>query len=127
MAGKKYTRSEVIGSVTEKTGLDRQNVRLILDCLLEDIKAALRNNKTIELRGFGTFEVKLRKGREKARNPKTGETVSVDSHGSAIFRPGRELKHAVWNLPGTADSAPPDEPPRRNAHSLKNPPFIDDE
>jgi integration host factor subunit beta len=98
MARKKYTRSEVIDSVAEKAGLDQQEVRKVMDYILDDIKTALADNKIIELRGFGTFEVKSRKGREKARNPKTGELVSVDSHGSAIFRPGRELKQAVWNL-----------------------------
>ncbi|MDR0569498.1 MAG: integration host factor subunit beta [Spirochaetaceae bacterium] len=99
MAGKKYTRSEITDAVTEKTGMDPQNVRTILDCLLEEIKTALSNNKIIELRGFGTFEVKLRKGREKARNPKTGATVSVDPHGIAIFRAGKALKQTVWDLP----------------------------
>ena len=54
--------------------------------------------KVIELRGFGTFEVRTRKGREKARNPKTGDLVAVDTHGVAVFRPGKELKDLVWNL-----------------------------
>lgn len=102
MAGKKYTRSEVVDSVAEKTGMDQKNVRAVIDCLLDDLKAALIKKKIIELRGFGTFEVKVRKGREKARNPKTGESVSVDSHGIAIFRPGRELKQDVWSLVGNA-------------------------
>ncbi|MDR2535498.1 MAG: integration host factor subunit beta [Treponema sp.] len=100
MAGRKYTRSEVVSSVAGKTGMDQQNVRLVIGCLLDDIKAALIENKIIELRGFGTFEVKVRKGREKARNPKTGEPVVVDSHGIAIFRAGKELKQEVWNLVG---------------------------
>ena len=52
---------------------------------------------TAELRGFGTFEVRVRKGKEKARNPKTGEIVSVDKHGVAVFRAGRELKEELWD------------------------------
>ena len=54
--------------------------------------------QTVELRGFGTFEVKLRKGRKRARNPKTGAIVSVEDHGVASFRPGRELKKAAWTI-----------------------------
>ena len=53
---------------------------------------------TAELRGFGTFEVRIRKGKEKARNPKTGEIVSVDQHGVAVFRAGRELKEELWDI-----------------------------
>jgi integration host factor subunit beta len=62
------------------------------------IKEALVKRHVIELRGFGTFEIKIRGGRQKARNPKTGEVVSVNSHGTACFRPGRDLKSAVWKL-----------------------------
>ena len=61
-------------------------------------KDGLKEDRVIELRGFGTFEIRTRKGREKARNPKTGDLVSVETHGVAIFRPGKELKDAVWNL-----------------------------
>ena len=66
--------------------------------LFEEIKDGLKEDRVIELRGFGTFEIRTRKGRDKARNPKTGDIVAVETHGVAIFRPGKELKDAVWNL-----------------------------
>lgn len=62
------------------------------------MKRALVEGKTVELRGFGTFEIRVRKGRERARNPKTGEIVKVEDHGVAVFRPGKELKDSVWNV-----------------------------
>jgi len=40
MAGKKYTRSEVVDSVTKKTGMNQKDVRIVIDCLLDDLKAA---------------------------------------------------------------------------------------
>ena len=70
----------------------------IVDTLLFEIKEALASGSVIELRGLGTFEVKVRKGRQCARNPRTGETVSVENHGVAVFRPGKELKNRVWDL-----------------------------
>ncbi|GHV44665.1 DNA-binding protein HU [Spirochaetia bacterium] len=95
---KKYTKAEIVDSLYEKTGMSRKEIRTIIDLFIDDIKDSLVKNMVIELRGFGTFEIKVRKGRQKARNPKTGETVSVTSHGIASFRPGRELKQDVWNL-----------------------------
>ena len=50
-----------------------------------------------------SFEVRIRKGREKARNPKTGDVVSVDRHGVALFRAGKELKDFVWDITGGKD------------------------
>jgi integration host factor subunit beta len=97
MVGKKVTKADIIDSIYEKTGTNRKEIRLLIDFFIDDIKEALVKGRIIELRGFGTFEIRVRKGRQKARNPKTGEMVSVTSHGIAAFRPGRELKQAVWN------------------------------
>ena len=99
MTGKKITKIEIIDSVYEKTGINRKDIKTAVDLALEEIKDALTKGTLIELRGFGTFEIRIRKGRQKARNPKTGETVSVSSHGIAAFRAGKELRQSVWNLP----------------------------
>lgn len=98
MSQNKMTKIDLVESVFTDTNVERKAVQEVVDSLLEKIKDALKNGSTIELRGFGTFELRVRKGREKARNPKTGEKVSVASHTVAIFRPGKDLKSAVWNL-----------------------------
>jgi integration host factor subunit beta len=100
MAGKKVTKADIVDSVYQKTGMSRKEIRTVVDLFLDEIKDALIEQMIIELRGFGTFEIRVRKGRQKARNPKTGESVSVNSHGIAAFRPGRELKQDVWSLGG---------------------------
>jgi integration host factor subunit beta len=105
MAGRKFTKADIVDSVYQKTGMSRKEIRFIIDLFIDEIKDALTNGMVIELRGFGTFEIKIRKGRQKARNPKTGDIVSVNSHGIAAFRPGRELKQDVWNLKGEGNSS----------------------
>lgn len=98
MATNKLTKAEIIDNIQERLGLNRPDVHSVIDEFFEEIKQGLEDDRVIELRGFGTFEVRTRKGREKARNPKTGELVAVDTHGVAVFRPGKELKDFVWNL-----------------------------
>jgi integration host factor subunit beta len=98
MVGSKYTKAEIVDSIYNKTGLNRKEIRDVMDIFIDEIKDALVKRRVIELRGFGTFEVRVRKGRQKARNPRTGEILSVNSHGSAVFRAGKELKQDVWNL-----------------------------
>jgi integration host factor subunit beta len=97
-AGQKVTKVDIVDSVYEKTGMSRKEIRTVVDLFIDEIKDALIEQQVIELRGFGTFEVRVRKGRQKARNPRTGELVSVNSHGIAAFRPGRELKQDVWKI-----------------------------
>ena len=93
-----YTKADIVDAIYNKTGTSRKDIRDVVDLFIDEIKAALISRKVIELRGFGTFEIKIRKGRQKARNPKTGEILSVNSHGIAAFRAGKELRQDVWNL-----------------------------
>ena len=94
----KLTKAAIIENINEKLGVNKIEIHQIIDELFEEIKDGLKSNRINQLRGFGTFEVRIRKGREKARNPKTGDVVSVDRHGVAIFRAGKELKDFVWDI-----------------------------
>jgi len=98
MPAKKYTKADIIDALYEKTGITRAQIRNAVDLVFEEMKEALTRRQIIELRGFGTFEVKIRKARSQARNPRTGESIDVCSHGAVVFRSGKELKQAVWTL-----------------------------
>ncbi|MDR2965395.1 MAG: integration host factor subunit beta [Treponema sp.] len=98
MAEKKFTKQDIIDAIYEKTGMNRTESRNVMDLIIDEMKAALLRRQVIELRGFGSFEVKVRKARPRARNPRTGETISIRAHGAVAFRAGRELKQAVWNI-----------------------------
>ncbi|MBN2810663.1 integration host factor subunit beta [Treponema zuelzerae] len=103
----KQTKSELIENIYQKSGHELKDIRGIVDLFLEEIKSALENDQCVELRGFGTFEIRERKGRKKARNPKTGEIVSVEDHAVVAFRSGKDLKNTVWDIPSrrSADGA----------------------
>lgn len=98
MLDKKKTKSDIIERIYENTPFELKDVRMIADIFLDEIKDALIDGKSVELRGFGTFEIRERKGRDRARNPKTGETVSVKDHAVVAFRAGKDLKKSVWDL-----------------------------
>ena len=98
MAVKKFTKADIIDAMYEKTGMSRTEIRNAIDLFIDEMKDALLRRQIIELRGFGTFEIKVRKARARARNPRTGETISIRSHGAVTFRSGRELKQAAWKI-----------------------------
>jgi len=107
----KITKAEIVDAIYEKINVERKVVREIVDLFIDEVKSALISRKVIELRGFGTFEIKIRKGRERARNPKTGEILSVGSHGIAAFRSGKELRQEVWSLIQEGPGSIQDEKP----------------
>jgi integration host factor subunit beta len=98
MPAKKFTKADIIDALYEKTGMSRTEIRGAIDIFIDEMKDALMRRQVIELRGFGTFEVKVRKARQRARNPRTGEKIIIHSHGVVAFRSGRELKQAVWTI-----------------------------
>ena len=99
MEKNKLTKAEIVENIKGKNPeLKREDIHHVIDDLFDGLKAGLTVGKTIELRGFGTFEVRTRAGRKRARNPKTGEMVSVDDHSVVFFRPGKELQESVWNI-----------------------------
>lgn len=97
MSSKKITKIDLVEAVCNDVSCEKYMAQQIVENLLFQIKSSLKNGATIELRGFGTFEPRLRKGRACARNPKTGATLSVAPHYVAAFRPGQELKQALWS------------------------------
>lgn len=95
---KKLTKAEIIKNINTSTGIDAVSIGIVINQMFEELKEALIDDRTIELRGFGTFEPKIRKAKVKAHNPKTGEPCSVEAHRVATFKQGQELKKALWSM-----------------------------
>lgn len=98
MGRNKLTKADIIENIYAESDLSRKSIHMVIDRVFEEIKKGLNEDKVVELRGFGTFEVRLRKGRQRARNPKTGEVFPVRNHGVPVFRPGQELKQIAWPM-----------------------------
>lgn len=92
------TKADLVEKVAEKTGLTRTDVAVVVDSFLETVKKSVELGHNIEIRGFGTFKVKLRKSR-KARNPRTGDVVPVPDRKVPVFKPSNEFKNMITKLP----------------------------
>ena len=86
------TKSELIQRLAEKNPhLYLRDVEKIVDTIFDEISAALANGDRVELRGFGAFSVKKRDARV-GRNPRTGESVSVNEKHVPFFKTGKLLR-----------------------------------
>lgn len=94
----KITKIDIVNNIYKKNDYEKQMIQKVIDCFLKEVKESLESGSSIELRGFGTFETRLRKGKTSARNPKTGEKLTVEPHYVAAFRSGSELKSNLWGL-----------------------------
>ena len=99
MLSKKITKYDLIEAVYQNLDYEKGQIQKVMEALMEELKKSIAKGCTIELRGFGTFEARLRKGRAVVRNPKTGQKSSMPAHYVAAFRSGQELKKALSELP----------------------------
>lgn len=97
------TRDDLIRRVSERTpGISLFDARSLVLDFIEAMKSVIIESENLELRRFGVFEIHHRAARI-ARNPKTGEKVSVGPRQSLIFRPGKILKLRMRNLTRKSD------------------------
>lgn len=88
------TKADLIGEVERVTELKRTESETVVETIFESIIAALQKGEKIEIRGFGSFRTRQRRGRT-GRNPKTGEKVDVPAKKIPFFKPSKELKDFV--------------------------------
>jgi len=74
--------------------LYQRDVERIISTILDEITSALTRGDRVELRGFGAFSVKKRNARI-GRNPRTGESVAVDTKVVPYFKTGKELRQRL--------------------------------
>lgn len=98
------TKAELIEEVIRITELPRKESETVVETVFESIIEALQKNDKIEIRGFGSFRTRQRRGRT-GRNPKTGAKVEVPPKRIPFFKPSKELKDFVNSHRGSS-SAP---------------------
>ncbi len=88
-------KSDLVENISEKLkNLSRKEVDLIVDTVFNKMTEALASGGRIEIRGFGSFEVRVRDSRQ-GRNPKSGEKVFVTTRRVPFFKVGKELKERI--------------------------------
>ena len=85
-------RSELIQIIADQNPhLFQRDVERIVNTVFDEITNAMANGDRVELRGFGAFSVKKRDARV-GRNPRTGESVSVNEKHVPFFKTGKLLR-----------------------------------
>src|SRR6478672_13686667 len=92
--GLRVTKKEIVKTISEEIGMTQLKTKEIVQKTFEAIIETLVEDKRIELRNFGVFEVKKRKARQ-ARNPRTSEKVMVPAKLVVTFKQGLEMEEKM--------------------------------
>lgn len=88
------TKAELIAAVAEKSELTKKQSESAVKAVIDTITETLANGDSIQLVGFGTFEVRDRAART-GINPRTKKKIQIEATKVPAFKAGRSLKEAV--------------------------------
>lgn len=91
------TKSELIETVASRvSSFSRKDIEIIIETLFDSMCDSLTRGEKVEIRGFGSFKIKERDGRQ-GRNPKSGENIFIESKRVPFFKAGKEIKERINN------------------------------
>jgi integration host factor subunit beta len=88
------TKSDLIDVLCEAQRMPKGRAELLVNVIFDSMEASLRKGERIEIRGFGSFEIREYRAYE-GRNPRTGSAVAVKPKRLPFFKVGKELKERV--------------------------------
>ena len=91
------TKADLIEEVSRVVELTRKESEVIVETIFDSVVTSLRTGDKVEIRGFGSFRTRERKGRI-GRNPKTGEEVPISPRRVLTFRPSQVMKDKINSL-----------------------------
>ncbi len=94
-------KSDLIEKISERTGFSKAEAKRALNSILDSLETALAKGDRVSLKGFGSFQTKLRASR-KVKNLHTAEIIHVPAMKAPTFKPGKALKESV-NPTGDGD------------------------
>jgi DNA-binding protein HU-beta len=101
-------RNAFIDQIAARAQSSKTEVEHIIDAALALIADTLANGETVDLRGFGSFQVSAKKERQ-GRNPKTGESLTIPAKKVALFKPSKELAQRVNGTSVSDQASAPEE------------------
>lgn len=85
------TKAEIINEIANNTGLQKKDVSVVVESLMNTIKDSLLDKKeNVYLRGFGSFIIKHRAAKT-ARNILKNTTMTIEAHNFPSFKPAKNF------------------------------------
>lgn len=87
-------KAELISAISDKSGMEKSKAEVFLNSFIGVIEDTVAKGESVQLVGFGIFELKRREARV-GRNPKTGESLNIPASNVPLFKVGKNFKDAV--------------------------------
>ena len=93
------TKADIVKNISDKTGMDKSDVQMIAEKLMDEVKNSMKKNENVYLRGFGSFIIKKR-AEKTGRNISKNIAVVIPAHNIPAFKPSKTFVNSVkQNVP----------------------------
>ena len=82
------TKADIVNEIFRSTGIEKAAVLTTIEKFMEIVKDSMAHGENVYLRGFGSFNVKIRKEKT-ARNISKGTTIIIPEHKVPTFKPAK--------------------------------------
>ena len=82
------TKAEIVSKISDKSGLDKNEVQLIVENFMDEVINSLKDGQNVYLRGFGSFIIKTR-AEKTGRNISKNTTLKIPAHNIPAFKPAK--------------------------------------
>lgn len=87
-------KTELIIAIADKAEITKKDAADALNAFIDIVSEELEKGESVQLIGFGTFDVSKRAART-GRNPQTGEEMKIPATKAPKFKAGKALKEVV--------------------------------
>ena len=88
------TKADIVNEVSNATGLTKVETEAVLEGIIKAVSSSLKQNKRVDIRGFGSFFTKIRESRI-ARNPSNNQLVKLDRRYVPYFKVSKLLRKCL--------------------------------
>ena len=88
------TKADLVNDIAIQTGIDKTSIQVIIDAMMNNVKKSVANDEPVFLRGFGTFNNKVR-AQKLARNISKNTSIVVPAHKVVTFKASPEFTNAL--------------------------------
>jgi len=90
------TKAEVIAKISEKTGIQKDDVSQTVEALFKVVKDSMAEGENIYVRGFGSF-INKKRAKKIARNISKNTAIVIDEHYVPAFKPSKVFIEKIKN------------------------------
>lgn len=87
-------KTELVESISVKTGVSKKEIELVLNILFEKIKESVHKGETVEIRGFGSFS-QVKQDKRKIKSPIAGKTIDVPAKIKINFKASKSTEKQI--------------------------------